>query len=88
MDCRGLVFFDLKFTLWDCGGLWIDGPAHPFRQVPDGAVIDSSGRWFRLFENVEGILEQLDGLEVPMALAKRTERTGRPRLRNCWISGI
>lgn len=75
MDYPGLVVFDLDFTLWDCGGLWIDCTTHPFRLDPDGVVIDGSGRRFRLYDDVEEILEQLDGFGVPMALASRT---GRP----------
>lgn len=70
----GLVVFDLDFTLWDCGGLWIDCTSHPFKKGHDGTVSDSVGRRFRLFEEVEEILEELAAHAIPLALASRTER--------------
>ncbi|MDF1738125.1 MAG: magnesium-dependent phosphatase-1 [Verrucomicrobiales bacterium] len=81
----GLVVFDLDFTLWDCGGLWIDCTSHPFIQTADGGVSDSSGRRFRLYEEAEEILDQLESAEVSLALASRTERPDwAVELLNLW----
>ncbi len=81
----GLVVFDLDFTLWDCGGLWIDCTGHPFRQGSDGSVTDSRGRRFRLYDEAESILEQLESCGIPLALASRTERPDwAAELLNLW----
>lgn len=74
MALPGLVVFDLDFTLWDCGGLWIDCTSHPFIVGADGWISDSRGRRFRLYEEVEEILDQLESAGIPLALASRTER--------------
>ncbi len=74
MALPGLVVFDLDFTLWDCGGLWIDCTSHPFARATDGHVSDSEGRYFRLYDDAEAILDQLESDEIPLALASRTER--------------
>ncbi|MDA7921983.1 magnesium-dependent phosphatase-1 [Verrucomicrobiales bacterium] len=70
----GLVVFDLDFTLWDCGGLWIDCTSHPLKRDDGGQVTDSEGRRFRLYEEALEILEELDSCGVPLGLASRTER--------------
>ena len=70
----GLVVFDLDFTLWDCGGLWIDCTSHPFTRSVSGEVADAEGRRFRLYDDAEAILSQLESDQVPLALASRTER--------------
>lgn len=68
-----LVVFDLDFTLWDCGGTWIDCTRPPF-QLVDGEVRDRNERRFRLYPEVEDILDELDAMAIPMALASRTEQ--------------
>lgn len=70
-----LVVFDLDFTLWDCGGLWIDCTQPPF-QVIDGTVTDHSGRRFRLYEDCAEILDELEAEGIALALASRTEQPG------------
>lgn len=74
-----LIVFDLDFTLWDCGGLWVDCTDYPFRTDRNGKIIDRSGRHLRLFEEVPGILDEADRMGVPMALASRTEQPGWAR---------
>ncbi len=69
-----LVVFDLDFTLWDCGGLWVDCTDYPFRREDDGQVVDSSGRAFRLYEEVSLILNRLESEGIEMALASRTSQ--------------
>ncbi len=69
-----LVVFDLDFTLWDCGGLWVDCAAHPFRKNSQGQVIDSAGRVLKLYEDVKSILDWVDDRNLPMGLASRTEQ--------------
>ena len=69
-----LVVFDLDFTLWDCGGLWVDCAAHPFRENGSGQVVDSAGRILKLYEDVIGILDWLEDQSILMGLASRTER--------------
>lgn len=74
MPNPNLVVFDLDFTLWDCGGLWVDCTAHPFRRTASDRVVDGVGRPLRLYEDVIDILDWLDGHSIPVALASRTER--------------
>jgi len=74
MALPSLVVFDLDFTLWDCGGLWIDCAAYPFSKTATGSIIDSSGRTLRLYEDVLDILAELDELPIPIGVASRTEQ--------------
>ena len=67
-----LVVFDLDLTLWDCGGSWCDCLTPPFThngQTP----VDANGKVVRLYEEVHGIMDQLDASRIPMALASRTQ---------------
>lgn len=68
-----LVVFDLDFTLWDCGGTWCDCLRPPFLKVGE-QLYDSSGRLLELYPDVLAILDDVDDLGLPMALASRTER--------------
>lgn len=68
-----LIVFDLDFTLWDCGGKWIDCTDWPFRQDGD-RVFDQSGKEFRLYAEVREILEELEDAGCALALASRTTR--------------
>lgn len=70
----GLVVFDLDFTLWDCGGLWVDCTTYPFKKTSAGLVVDSAGRNLRFYPDALGILDWLDNRNIPMALASRTEQ--------------
>ncbi len=68
-----LVVFDLDFTLWDCGGTWCDCLRPPFLKK-EGQFFDSDGRHLTLYSDVLAILDDVDDLGLPMALASRTER--------------
>jgi len=67
----GLIVFDLDFTIWDCGGSWIDATCWPFTN-DNGKVQDSEGREFRLYPDVLELLDKLDETNVRLALASRT----------------
>ena len=69
-----LVVFDLDFTLWDCGGLWIDCTSPPFHLDDEGRVRDRQDRHFRLYPEVPGILDQLEAAGCLLGLASRTEQ--------------
>ncbi|MCB1229054.1 MAG: magnesium-dependent phosphatase-1 [Verrucomicrobiae bacterium] len=69
-----LVVFDLDFTLWDCGGLWIDCTTPPFRLDGDGRIRDRRERVFRLYPEVPGILDRLESVGCLLGLASRTEQ--------------
>jgi len=69
-----LVVFDLDFTLWDCGGLWVDCTDFPFKRSEGGIVADSSSRELRLYEEGPLILKRLEAEGIPMALASRTSQ--------------
>ena len=69
-----LVVFDLDFTLWDCGGLWVDCTSLPFRVDDDNSVRDSANRLLRLYPEVPEILETVESLECKMAIASRTDQ--------------
>ena len=73
MSLPELVVFDLDFTLWDCGGTWCDCLSPPFTESID-SVYDSQGRHVHLYPDVLPILDELDNLSLPMAIASRTER--------------
>tara|TARA_R110002096_G_scaffold316010_13_gene510409 strand:+ start:4216 stop:4698 length:483 start_codon:yes stop_codon:yes gene_type:complete len=68
-----LVVFDLDFTLWDCGGKWIDCTDWPFRQEQD-RVFDQSGNEFLLYAEVRELLDELQDADCRLALASRTTR--------------
>lgn len=79
MSVPKLIVFNLDFTLWDCGGLWVDCTSYPFETLPDGRIVDREDRTMRLYEEVQEILDEVDRLGFPMALASRTERPGWAR---------
>lgn len=74
-----LIVFDLDFTLWDCGGLWIDCTSPPFCQDNDGRIRDSTGRDMRLYPDVPAIFEKIEPLGCEIAVASRTEQPGWAR---------
>ncbi len=69
-----LFVFDLDFTLWDCGGRWIDRTQWPFRREGEG-IYDRAGAEFRLYTEVREILRELADAGANMALASRTTRS-------------
>lgn len=66
-----LVIFDLDFTLWDCGGTWVDCSSPPYRSTAAG-VFDQRGRQMQLYPDVLAILQYCERRQLPMALASRT----------------
>ncbi|XP_053901540.1 magnesium-dependent phosphatase 1 [Malaclemys terrapin pileata] len=69
----GLVVFDLDYTLWP---FWVDTHVDPpFQRDRAGSVLDARGRPVRLYPEVPAVLEQLQGLGIPMAAASRTGET-------------
>lgn len=73
MNQPDLVVFDLDFTLWDGGGTWCDCLTPPFSGEAEG-VYDAHGRHVQLYKDVLLILDTLDAMHIPMALASRTQR--------------
>lgn len=74
-----LVVFDLDLTLWECGGaVWCDCLSPPFHR-DDQLVLDSRADQIRLFDDVVPILDQLDQLRIPIAIASRTHQPGWAR---------
>ncbi|MCL4109311.1 UNVERIFIED_CONTAM: hypothetical protein GTU68_019739, partial [Idotea baltica] len=73
-----LIVFDLDFTLWDTGGVWIDCTAPPFRQDADGTVYDSQERRFQLYPDVLEILESISTTMpgTKIGIASRTSQPG------------
>jgi len=69
-----LVVFDLDFTLWDCGGLWVDCTRPPYIRDAEERILDSSRRVMRLYPDVPEILDKVEAMGCPMALASRTEQ--------------
>ena len=77
MNCSGtlsLVVFDLDFTLWDCGGMWVDCTSPPFRICNEGFFRDSANRNLRLYPEVPEILEMVEALGCKLAVASRTDQ--------------
>ncbi|NVK58236.1 MAG: magnesium-dependent phosphatase-1 [Alteromonadaceae bacterium] len=71
MSAQKVIVFDLDFTLWDCGGVWIDCSQPPFVKQ-DNRIIDGRGKHMRLYEDVHRILEHCKTQEYGCALASRT----------------
>ena len=67
-----LVVFDLDFTLWDCGGRWIDHTSPPFRADANGTIRDREGRRFFLYPDVPDLLDDLESMGCVLGLASRT----------------
>ncbi|MFT5467604.1 MAG: magnesium-dependent phosphatase 1 [Verrucomicrobiales bacterium] len=72
-DLPKLIVFDLDFTLWSTGGVWIDCTTWPFTER-DGRIFDADEREFKLYPDVEEILQQLLSSQTPLALASRTSQ--------------
>lgn len=75
-----LVVFDLDFTLWNTGGLWIDCTQWPFIEE-NGVIRDAAGRRFALYPEVMGILDDLEEGGMELALASRTSQPEWA----CWV---
>jgi magnesium-dependent phosphatase 1 len=63
--------FDLDFTLWDAGGGWCDTTNPPYRWH-NGRLLDSSGDWIRLYDDVVDILKELKSKNKIVVAASRT----------------
>jgi len=68
-----IFVFDLDFTLWDAGGGWCDTTLPPYKWE-DGKLLDSSGDWIRLYDDVIHILEKLKTENKLVVAASRTNR--------------
>lgn len=69
-----LIVFDLDFTLWDCGGLWVDCTTPPYRKDESGRITDSADRTMKLYPDVPEILAKIDLMDCQTALASRTDQ--------------
>lgn len=68
-----IFVFDLDFTLWDAGGGWCDTTNPPY-SWEDGKLLDSSGDWIRLYNDVIDILDELNSQNKFIVAASRTYR--------------
>lgn len=68
-----IFVFDLDFTLWDAGGGWCDTTNPPY-EWKNGKLLDSSGDWIRLYDDVIDILEELKENDKHVVAASRTYR--------------
>jgi len=66
-----IFVFDLDFTLWDAGGGWCDTTNPPYAWE-NGKLLDSSGDWIRLYDDVTDILEELKTRDKIVVAASRT----------------
>ncbi|MDC8831069.1 magnesium-dependent phosphatase-1 [Alteromonas gilva] len=71
MQTQKVIVFDLDFTLWDCGGVWIDCSQPPFVQR-ERRIVDSRGAYMRLYDDVPRILAYCKENQYHCALASRT----------------
>lgn len=78
MKQPAVIVFDLDFTLWDCGGTWCDCLWPPFRKA-GSRVLDAHDSHVRLYPDVQEILDEIDSLGIPLAVASRTEQPGWAR---------
>ncbi|XP_036114157.1 magnesium-dependent phosphatase 1-like isoform X2 [Molossus molossus] len=72
-----LAVFDLDYTLWP---FWVDTHVDPpFHKSSDGIIRDRQGQTIRLYPEVPEVLDQFQGLGVPIAAASRLrQKTGVP----------
>ena len=70
-----LFVFDLDFTLWDAGGGWCDTTNPPYFWE-NGKLLDSSGDWIRLYDEVIDILDTLKSHDKYIVAASRTYQPG------------
>ncbi|MEM7010216.1 MAG: magnesium-dependent phosphatase-1 [Verrucomicrobiota bacterium] len=82
-DLPKLIVFDLDFTLWSAGGLWIDCTAWPFNER-DGKIFDAEEREFKLYPDIEPIVQQLQEDGCLLGIASRTSEPGWAR----WVLDI
>lgn len=66
-----IFVFDLDFTLWDAGGGWCDTSNPPYAWE-NGKLLDISGDWIRLYDDVIDILEELKTQNKIIVAASRT----------------
>ena len=79
MNQPSLIVFDLDLTLWECGGAtWCDCLSPPFERRRN-QIFDAVGNEIQLYDDVPSILDHLDDLGIPMALASRTHEPGWAR---------
>ncbi len=63
--------FDLDFTIWNAGDTWCSETNPPYFW-DKGKLFDQSGRWIRLYPEVQDILEKLKSMNILVAIASRT----------------
>jgi len=72
MTNREVLFvFDLDFTLWNCGGTFVDATRPPFITAGE-KVYDSLGEEMILYPHVPEILKDLYQSGHPLGIASRT----------------
>lgn len=67
-----LVAFDLDFTLWNTGGIWVDCTTPPY-SIKNGKIRDARGLVMKLYPDSLDILADLKAKGYQLALASRTE---------------
>lgn len=75
---KRLFVFDLDFTLWNTGGVWVDCTYPPF-QMLNGEIVDSTGNRMKLYTDTIRILERLKQENKLLAIASRTSEPGWAR---------
>lgn len=79
MHHPGLIVFDLDLTLWECAAAtWCDCLSPPF-QRRGTRLVDDRGNEIQLYHDVPSILDHLDDMGIPIALASRTHEPGWAR---------
>ncbi len=68
---KKLFVFDLDFTLWNAGDTWCDCTLPPYKWSND-KLLDHSGSWIRLYNDVIEILQSLKNSNKIIAAASRT----------------
>ena len=68
---KKLFVFDLDFTLWNTGGVWVDCTYPPY-SVKNGEIIDSGGNRMKLYPDSLEILTLLRNENRIIAVASRT----------------
>jgi magnesium-dependent phosphatase 1 len=71
-----LIVFDLDFTLWDCGGAWIDCATYPFTRHENGKVTDERGLDLKLYTDMPEILAHSKEQGARISIASRTHEPG------------
>ena len=74
MSTPEIIVFDLDFTFWDCGGMWVDCTSPPFVKAECGTIRDQQDRVLKMYPDLVGILAEIESMDCLAGVASRTDQ--------------